>query len=726
MHEKTDCSFSVVGIFLLLLFCCFSGPAQSDYSVLGGWRYYTDAENSIYKDQVDLALQSLAKRKEAISRLRTQSDWTARQQLVREKLHKSAGPFPEKTPLRPVITERIENEGYSIEKLYFESIPGVKVTAAFFIPKGKNKILPTIIYCSGHAPEAFRNETYQHVILNLVKKGFAVFAYDPFGQGERKECFNTKKCESKYGQAPIHSHPGAQLFINGASAAKYMIWDGIRAVDYLHTRKEVDQNRIGITGRSGGGTQSVYIAAFDERIKAAAPECFLTTMEYQLKTNGPQDAEQNFPNGISLGLDHADFLEVRAPKPTLMITTTRDIFSIQGSRDTYREVRQAYKAFGREDNIHIIEDDAGHESTLKNREAMYAFFQKHLKNTGDSQDEEVSIFPEEELYVTETGQLATSIQSKLLFDINLSLTQKNRIVLHEKRQDMMSHLKSLKKKVTKISGFDQDGNTGKLIFSGRTDFERYSLEKYLIVQAENKILPFLTFVPKQCSGFAVLYLDDIKDKNSAESHSIPIRLAKKGMTVIVPDLPGFGALGPGYKKAEPPYSEWFAGVLNGKSMVALHAEAISTLLTLSSEALKLKDKKIIGISKGSFNSSLLHASILGINFDGMALIKPMPTFDSLSSDKEYNAKFIPFTVAGSLPHYDLPDLAASFAPRKLMLYYERDTIAGQADMRINTSYNFVAKHFDLLGKAPNFSIIKGSTEKQLMHLIVNFQSIFKE
>src|SRR5690606_16564202 len=152
---------------------------------------------------------------------------------------------------------------------------------------------------------------------------------------------------------------------------------GIRAVDYLLSRKEVDVNRIGITGRSGGGTQSAYIAAFDERIKAVAPECYITSFKRLLESIGPQDAEQNLPGGLSLGIDHGDLLMVRAPKPALMITTTGDFFSIQGARETAVEVSRMYKAFNAGDNFGMCEDDAGHAPTTKNREALYEFFQKH-------------------------------------------------------------------------------------------------------------------------------------------------------------------------------------------------------------------------------------------------------------------------------------------------------------------------------------------------------------
>tara|TARA_R110002049_G_scaffold28018_4_gene96609 strand:+ start:10543 stop:12621 length:2079 start_codon:yes stop_codon:yes gene_type:complete len=641
------------------------------------WNYYSDAENVLYKQQSERSFQSLAQRKETIAALRTPSDWMQRQKWVKKKLNESVGPFPEKTPLNPVIVKKIKKEGYSVEKLYFESMPGVKVTAAFFLPKGKGKNLPTIIYCSGHTDLAFRSDVYQHVILNLVKKGFAVLAFDPFGQGERLQYFDEKLGKSRFSSTHEHSYPGAQLFINGSSSSKYMIWDGIRAVDYLLTRKEVDKDRIGITGRSGGGTQSSHIAAFDERIKAVAPECYITTLEYQLKSGGPQDAEQNFPRGIYLGLDHADLLEVRAPKPALMITTTRDIFSIQGARDTYDEVSKAYKAFGQEGNIMRVEDNAGHQSTLKNREAMYAFFQEHLDNPGNSKDEETALFPVPELHVTETGQLATSLQSKFLFDVNKNVARSNNAILEDKRNSLDLHLQGLKQKVQEISGFETNDKSGKLIFSGQTEFDNYFLNKYLIVQSEHKIIPFVTFEPKMASGRTVLYLDDLGDKKSDSLYALPIELAKKGVMVIAPDMPGFGELGPGYLKGDAyfsntSYNQWFAGILNGKSTMAIHAEAIVTLLEFCKDEMKFDASKIIGVAKGGFTSSLLHASILGVAFDKMVLINPMSSFENIVSDKNYNPEFIPFTVAGALPHYDLPDLAAAFAPKKMMLFQEKN------------------------------------------------------
>jgi len=623
------------------------------------------------------------------------------------------------------VTQKIKKEGYSVEKLYFESLPGVKVTAAFFIPNTKRKNLPTIIYCSGHSDLAFRSEGYQHVILNLVKKGFAVLAFDPYGQGERAQYFDPNEGKSPFGPTREHSYPGAQLFINGESAAKYMIWDGIRVVDYLLSRKEVDKERIGITGRSGGGTQSAYIAAFDPRIKAAAPECYLTTLEYQLKSGGPQDAEQNFPYGIQLGLDHADLLEVRAPKPALMITTTRDIFSIQGARDTYKEAKMAYRAFGKEEDLQKVEDNAGHKSTQKNRETMYAFFQKHLDNPGNAKDEEVVIFPVEELYVTETGQLSTSLGSKFLFDINASLTQNNIKVLQEKRQQLNQHLSGLKEKVATITGYSENEINGKLIFSGQTEFETYFLNKYLIAQEGDKIIPLLIFEPKQSKGKWVLYLDNLEDKKSDEAYAVPIKLAQTGLTVLVPDLPGYGELGPGYLKGDAyfnntSYNQWFAGILNGRSTVAVHSKAIRTVVQFCREELDMDDKKIIGVSRGGFNSSLMHAAVLGLDVAGILCIDPLLSFESIVANKDYDPAHIPFSVAGALPHYDLPDLAALLANKKITLVLKKENGAG--DTRSLKAWDLVRENLKAMDKADNFSVKYRDANFEVMALIDQFIS----
>ena len=339
-RERIGKSAILLVCLLLLFHPTWAQEQEKDLQLFNYWEYYSDAPNALYKSFCDTAFYYLDQRKQKIAQLHTREDWKNRQQTVQKKLMEMVGPFPEKTPLNAKVTEVLQKDGYRVEKLIYESLPGFYVTAGLFLPDKLKGKAPAVLFCSGHSELAFRSETYQQMILNLVKKGFIVLAFDPVGQGERQQYYDEKEGKSQFGPTHEHSYPGAQCFIAGNSMAKYMVWDGIRSIDYLLGRPEVDPQRIGVTGRSGGGTQTAYIAAFDERVMASAPECYITTLEQQLKTQGPQDAEQNFYHGIARGIDLADLLEVRAPKPVLMITTTRDIFSIQGARTTFKEAKK--------------------------------------------------------------------------------------------------------------------------------------------------------------------------------------------------------------------------------------------------------------------------------------------------------------------------------------------------------------------------------------------------
>ncbi|MBW7892994.1 MAG: acetylxylan esterase, partial [Chitinophagaceae bacterium] len=338
----------------VLFFCTNSLTAQKEYDVIrNNWIQFSDAPNALYKHFAGQAYAFLQEREAAIEKITTLEEWQDRQKLIKKTLSDVVGAFPERTPLNARVMRTVTKSDYKIEHIVYESVPGFLVTSSLFIPRQKTKKkLPAVIFCSGHAGIGYRTAGYQHPVLSLVKKGFIVFAFDPVGQGERLQYQDTVAGKPVIkGPVPEHSYPGAQALISGDSQARYMIWDGIRAVDYLLTRKEVDPDNIGITGRSGGGTQTAYIAAFDERIKAAAPECYLTNFTRLIQNIGPQDAEQNFTAGIFHGLDEADLLLVRAPKPALMITTSRDIFNIEGAKESEREVARIYQAYGKSDSF---------------------------------------------------------------------------------------------------------------------------------------------------------------------------------------------------------------------------------------------------------------------------------------------------------------------------------------------------------------------------------------
>lgn len=665
------------GIPLLVLLMIFLMPVQSqdDVRLFDFWKFYTDAENVMYKSSCELAFKQLREREAKIAQLQTKSDFLARQEMVKNKLLELMGPFPEKTPLNPRITGVIRKEDFRVEKLIFESIPGYYVTAALFIPENLKGKAPAVLYASGHTSNGFRSETYQHIIINLVKKGFVVMAFDPVGQGERLQYFDEKEGRSRFGPTTEHSYPGAQCYISGYSPTRYFVWDGIRCVDYLLTREEVDPERIGMTGRSGGGTQTAYTAACDERILAAAPECFITRMEYVLKSIGPQDAEQNLVHMISEGLDHADLLEVRAPRPGLMITTTRDFFSIQGARESYGEVKKFYEVLGESEQMMMVEDDDVHSSTLKNREAMYAFFQKYLDNPGSPEDLEVEIFKESELWVTESGQLATSQESESLYSLNRKMAKNQHAELKFRRtsEDFNERAIRVARDAKRLSGFHSPERFGKAMFSGRYVKEGYVLEKYLVPGSGDYMLPAALFKPlENQNNELILFLHEQGMEEAASQDSLLIHsMLRKGFAILLFDVPGIGSLGPGYLKGDAyvgntSFNQWFAGILTNRSIVGMRAEDILRIKN-SIENDSGEFENISALASGAVGSEMLHAAVFHKNIEKVVLIQPFLSFADIAAKAEYKPAFIPSTVAGAIEKYDLPDLMAALCPRKLLV-----------------------------------------------------------
>lgn len=682
--------YSYFGKIVLFLCILIAGHgrlySQHAYDVLRDWIQFSDAPNALYHTLSAHAFEQLDQRESKIAAIRSLDGWEQRQREIKKELFEIVGPFPEKTPLNAKIVRKIKKKEFTVENIIFESQPGFYVTSSLFIPNGIKRKAPAILDVIGHSLKSYRRDIYQHEILNLVHKGFIVMAIDPVGQGERLQYYNKETGETNLGGTTReHSYVGAQAFITGSSLAKYEIWDGIRAIDYLFTRKEVDTTRLGVTGLSGGGTQSAYLAAFDERIYAAAPSNYITSYRRLLQSIGPQDAEQNLFHQIARGLDHADFLEVRAPKPTLMITTTRDFFSIQGARETAKEVSRVFEAYGKGEYFTMVEDDSDHSFTKKNNEAMYAFFQKYLSNPGDSTDWDIEPLPEEELRVTETGQLSTSIESlETVHSLNLKEAEQKMQALEKLRQQPREFYRySILGAAKQLSGYREPDDYHKPVFTGRFQKEGYVIEKYFVKGSGDYVLPYLLFVPEKQNGKGVICVHP-KGKSAVADSGYAEAFLQKGVTVLAPDLLGIGEIGKGNFKGDSfiddiSYGIWHLAVLTGKSIVGLQAEDISRLVGVMKEAYQMKE--IQGWSMGTVGSAMLHAAAFNCQIEKVSLHQSLSSFRSLVSNRYYHSGFVYGGIAGALPSYDLPDLMSVLAPRELNITDMRNGANNPVDAR---------------------------------------------
>ena len=341
----------------------------------------------------------------------------AYQQRRREFLRWTLGPMPERTPLSTRVTGIIDDDGYTIEKILFASQPGFHVTANLYRPEGQGPF-PAILHSCGHSENGKAAEKYQKVNELLVRHGFLVLCYDPIGQGERKQIF-ADDGRPAHRASIEHQHLGTAPILLGRSLASYMVWDGVRAIDYLCNRPDVDPKRIGCTGNSGGGNLTSYLMAYDDRIAAAAPGCFMTTHRRKNEGRGPGDAEQNLFAQIRDGFDHPDFIVTRAPKPTLILAATKDFVPIEGTWEAYRQAKRVYTQLGHPERVDLIEANTTHGYSRRLREGAVCFFARWLQGRQIEvfEADDVSVRSDAELQVTEHGQVRKLKDDRSIFDL---------------------------------------------------------------------------------------------------------------------------------------------------------------------------------------------------------------------------------------------------------------------------------------------------------------------
>ena len=348
-------------------------------------------------------------RQQRIQKITTQADAKRYVAEVRQKIRICFGPNPDRTPLNPRITRIVERGSYRIENVIFESRPGFFVTANLYVPNQAQKLRfprPGIIGTCGHSSNGKAAVPYQSFAQGLAKQGYVVLIYDPIGQGERIQYPDTK-FNSKVGVGVReHLYAGNQQCLVGEFIGMWRAWDGIRALDYLLSREEVDPQHIGVTGNSGGGTMTTWLAGLDDRYTMAAPSCFVTSFARNLENELPADTEQCPPRAIALGLDHEDFLAALAPKPIIILAKERDYFDVRGTEQAFARLKHLYRALGAEDKIKLFTGPTTHGYSKENREAMYGWFNQVTSSSDQNAEPPIQIEPDETLQCTPLGQVA--------------------------------------------------------------------------------------------------------------------------------------------------------------------------------------------------------------------------------------------------------------------------------------------------------------------------------
>ena len=666
-------------------------------------------------------------RDKEIEKLNSKDTWIKRQATVRNKLKEFIGPFPQKGALNPRITGVIKRDGYRIEKIVYESLPGFYVTGCLYIPEKIKGKAPAILNVIGHNQESFRNELYQVINFNLVKKGIIVFAIDPPGQGEHVQYYDPEIKLSSVGYSVIeHCYFGNQCFLSGSSCAKYFIWDGMRAIDYLLTRNEVDRERIGVTGFSGGGTVTSYIGALDDRVKVSVPCSWATVSRRQLETKGMQDAETGFYRQVAEGITFEDLLEVRAPKPTLLTFVSRDEYlCLQGAREAFKEAKKAFEMLGKEDNLVMVEDDSKHWMTPKIRLAIYGFFMKNFNISGDTSELEADIIPRDDLTVTPSGQISTFLGGDMIFDINKRETQNLLDNLSNSRIDIEKHLAAVKVKAKEISGYitPVPGSEEPFI-NGRYQRDGYTVGKYAIRGEGNYAIPILLFVPDDHNQKhpAIVYLNSKGKAAEAKPNCEIEKLVRKGYIVAATDPIGVGETA---NTAARGITDGYTAVIIGRSVVGLQAGDIVRTVNYLKSLNGVDTLNIGAIGINEMCIPLLHAAAFDASIKNITLIGSLISFRSVVMNRFYKIGLTPregggnwhpnevdfsWGVAGVLTAYDLPDLIGCIAPRRIQLAGTRDQMLEPASEElINKDMEFPVAVYAFKKASEYFRIVKSDT-----------------
>jgi dienelactone hydrolase len=305
----------------------------------------------------------------------TLRDWDEHLKRVRAGLTHSFGRMPEvPCPLDPDVLGTLERDGYAIERLTFQSRPGVRVTANLYRPEPVREHLPAVLSVHGHWSWARMDPHVQSRCIGLAKLGYVVLCVDAFGAGERA----IEPGPGTYHGALV----GASLWPVGTPLLGLQVYDNRRAVDYLISRPEVDSDKLAVTGASGGGNQTLYAGATDERLCAVIPVCGIGTYESYL-TTACCVCEVNA--GGATYATTGDLLAMIAPRALLVISATRDAFqfSVGEAAKSVAHARERFRLMGHEAKIRHTAIESGHDYNQPMREAMYGWLEKWLRGRGD-------------------------------------------------------------------------------------------------------------------------------------------------------------------------------------------------------------------------------------------------------------------------------------------------------------------------------------------------------
>ncbi len=635
--------------------------------------------------------EQFARRAALLAGLKSAEDWDRHATLIRNSMAAWTGPLPEHTPLRARVTGRINRQRYTLEKILFESRPNFLVSANLYLPKDYSGPRPAVLNVIGHSPAGKATEKVQRRAIAQARKGFVALVVDCIGQGERQV-----EDYAHISKPPGNAHQivGTQAFIAGTHVFNFMVWDAIRAVDYLVSRPEVDPTRIACTGCSGGGMMTTYILAFEPRITVAVPACNPCTWSHRVGANLGTDHEQVFFGAFAAGIDpRGDPLFCQVPKPLLINATSDDNLNPpSGVWDLSTWLYKAYSAHGAPHKFQTSMVKAPHGYNKRQREVAYAWMLKWLGgDASDFREEDFAVEKEADTWCTAEGNVYREPKSRSPHDLVLEYVE-----THPPRQEKTrSHLQTSIKKILGLKDSVQDCQAEVGVSRSTAGLKVTPV----VMKPENGIvLPaiWIESPGKSAGGPVIIYLNDKAKSTLVEEQIILRALLERGCRIFAVDLRGTGETSPGMEGK-------FWDFLAGRPIFGQRVADIRTAIQYVSRS----DEDGRGIYVWAKGISAIYAALaatLEDSITGMVLEEPLLTFEQVVTTKvpAYRHEII---LPGVLEEFDLPQVYQSLCPMKVALI---NPLAGDksrvSQEQAEQTYRQIAQAYSRLGKAGNWSV----------------------
>lgn len=561
------------------------------------------------------------------------------------------GTFPEKTPLNAKIIGTIQGKGYRIEKISYESFPKHLVTSNLYIPEGKVPFPAVILFC-GHENEGKATESYQKTAILFALNGFVVFVIDPVSQSERHQLLDPSGKPKTRGGTTEHTLINAAANLVGSGTVMYELWDNIRGLDYLTSRPEVDAQRIGCAGNSGGGTQVTYLIGLDDRIKVAAPCSSVSNRERNLELTGPNDGCQHIPSEGKAQLEIADFLLMFAPKPLLILAGRYDFVDYEGTEKTVDEVKRAYELLGRKDQLSLFTADDGHGISQPKREAVVKWFKRWMNvQTPYNKESDLQTLRADQLTCT-TGQAYETHYGCNDFDRAKQMAEAS-------KENRVRQSNNLSNAIRTATGVVNDKTPVSVEETGWVSEKGISFQKIILRRPGSPPLPILITLPEQVDS-VILWLHEKGKHIISDSTQLIRDYHRKKCAVILADLSGIGETADPLAFNDPKYynSEYRNAMLAlhiGKSLPALRITDILNLIEFIDADKRLSAKPIIAYTFGKTTLPALHAAVLAPRISQLNISGLPSSFYEIFSDPE-KKDWYSYVIPDVLNYYDLPDL----------------------------------------------------------------------